>query len=59
MCMICIDIARNKLSPFEAILNLSEMVESLEEEHVNEVIELIESILGDEKIDLDFRDLKL
>ena len=59
MCIICIDIARNKLSPFEAILNLSEMVESLEEEHVNEVIELIESMLGDEKIDLNFRDLKL
>ena len=59
MCIICIDIARNKLSPFEAILNLSEMAVSLEEEHVDEVVQLIESILGDEKIDLDFKDLKL
>ncbi len=59
MCIICIDIARNKLSPFEAILNLSEMAESLEDEHVNEVVKLIESILGDERIDLNFRDLKL
>jgi|18_taG_2_1085343.scaffolds.fasta_scaffold01849_11 hypothetical protein len=59
MCIICIDIARNKLSPFEAILNLSEMAVSLEEEHVDEVVKLIESILGDEKIDLDFKDLKL
>lgn len=58
MCIICIDIARNKLSPFEAILNLSEMAVSLEEEHVDEVIKLIESMLGDEKIDLDFKDLK-
>ena len=37
MCLICIDIAREKLTSIEAFRNLREVWEELEEEHLGEV----------------------
>jgi len=39
MCMICIDLEKQKLSTREAFKNLNEMYESLGREHAQEVIE--------------------
>ena len=41
MCIICIDIEKNKLTPLEALHNFVEMADSMEEEHVEEVSDLI------------------
>ena len=59
MCLICIDIAREKLTAAEAFRNLQELWEKLEEEeHLEEVFikvidleqkELIEKYLENEK----------
>tara|TARA_Y100000310_G_scaffold196504_1_gene196584 strand:- start:3400 stop:3585 length:186 start_codon:yes stop_codon:yes gene_type:complete len=41
MCLICIDLKRQKLTSVEARRNLSEVCEKMEEEHIIEVIEKI------------------
>jgi hypothetical protein len=41
MCIICVDLQKGLLTPFEATRNLSEMIETLDEEHVEEVLALI------------------
>ena len=41
MCLICIDLARQKLTSVEARRNLGEVCEQMEEEHIIEVIEKI------------------
>ena len=38
MCLICIDIARERLTSIEAFRNLREVWEELEEEHLGEVL---------------------
>jgi len=44
MCIICVELQNNKLSPWEATRNLSEMIEEIEEEHALEVLDLILTI---------------
>jgi len=41
MCMICVDMQKNKLTHEEARKNLSEIHKSLDKDHVLEVIKLI------------------
>jgi RNase H-fold protein (predicted Holliday junction resolvase) len=41
MCIICIDLEKERLSTQEAFRNLNEMYDSLEEEHVKEVVEIL------------------
>ena len=41
MCLICIDLDRQKLTSVEARRNLGEVFEKMEEEHIIEVIEKI------------------
>ena len=44
MCIICIELKKGSLMPWEAARNLKEMSESLDSEHVEEVIDLIATI---------------
>ena len=37
MCIICVELDKNKLTPWEARRNLTEMRENLDEEHAREV----------------------
>ena len=37
MCIICVELEKNKLSPWEAKRNLTEMVEKIGEDHTREV----------------------
>jgi len=48
MCIICIEMDKNKLTPWEAKRNLGEMVNSLDEEHVREVENKISDAIFDE-----------
>ncbi len=41
MCIICIDLERERLSTQEAFRNLNEMYDSLDEEHIKEVVEIL------------------
>lgn len=44
MCIICIDLIKNKLTPSEARRNLKEMIEDISEDHFVEVLDLIDDI---------------
>jgi len=48
MCIICIEMDKNKLSPWEAKKNLSEMVEKIGEHHAREVENKISEAIYDE-----------
>ena len=41
MCIICVDLIKNKLNSLEARRNLDEMHTTLKKEHVHEVLQLI------------------
>ena len=41
MCLICVQLSKDLLTVPEAWINLHEMSETLEEEHVEEVLDLI------------------
>ena len=41
MCIICVDLAKNKLTAAEARSNLKEMIDDMSEEHFIEVLDLI------------------
>ena len=41
MCIICLELQKGLLTPFEATRNLTEMVEQIDEDHLKEVFELI------------------
>jgi len=41
MCLICIEMSKNKLKSSEAWSNFSEMYETIEEEHIAEVFDKI------------------
>ncbi len=45
MCIICIDIEKNLLSPFEARRNLTEMFDSLELNHIKDVQDKISELI--------------
>tara|TARA_R100001509_G_scaffold162188_1_gene133199 strand:+ start:70 stop:267 length:198 start_codon:yes stop_codon:yes gene_type:complete len=50
MCIICIEIEKNRILPWEASRNLLEMSESLDPEHVLEVLDLISKIENENQI---------
>jgi len=41
MCIICLELQKGLLTPFEATRNLTEMVEQIDEDHLQEVFEII------------------
>jgi len=41
MCIICVDLKKDKLSSIEARKNLEEMHTTLEKEHIHEILQLI------------------
>jgi hypothetical protein len=41
MCIICLELQKGLLTPFEATRNLTEMVEQIDEDHLKEVFEII------------------
>lgn len=41
MCIICIELEKDKLSPLEALINLGEMAEVVGQDHVLEVLDLV------------------
>jgi|1_EtaG_2_1085319.scaffolds.fasta_scaffold09957_3 hypothetical protein len=52
MCIICIEIQNNKLSPWEAARNLREMIEEISEDHLIEVEEIISAYMLDAKCEM-------
>ena len=41
MCIICVELEKDKLSPLEALINLGEMAEVVGQDHVLEVLDLV------------------
>ena len=50
MCKICIELEKGSLMPWEANRNLKEMSEVLDDEHIEEVKELIQLVQLEEKL---------
>lgn len=48
MCIICVELDKNKLSPWEAKRNLGEMVEKIGLEHTREVENKISDLIFEE-----------
>ena len=48
MCIICVELDKNKLTPWEARKNLTEMVEKIGDEHVREVENKISDLIYEE-----------
>ena len=48
MCIICVEMEKNKLTPWEAKRNLSEMVAEIGEKHAREVENNISDMIYDE-----------
>ena len=48
MCIICVELDKKKLSPWEAKVNLSEMIEKIGHEHAREVENKISDAILDE-----------
>lgn len=44
MCLICVDLAKGKLTAKEAKGNLKEMIEDISDDHFLEVLDLIDDI---------------
>jgi len=59
MCIICIELEKNKLTPREAWRNLGEVQDSLEKEHLEEVVDLIWDKLHSRLLDNDDKELDL
>ena len=55
MCIICVELDKNKLSPWEAKANLSEMVDKIGPEHAREVENKISEAIY-EQINLNYGD---
>ena len=51
MCIICIEIEKNRLTGMEASRNLSEMVDTIDEEHYDEVIEKVNDLFYKEYLE--------
>ena len=52
MCIICSGLDNKSLTPWEAADNLTEMAESLEEEHLHDVYKKITHLLWLEKMNI-------
>ena len=55
MCIICVELDKNKLTPWEARRNLTEMVEKIGDEHALEVDKKISDMIF-ENINLEYGD---
>lgn len=53
MCLVCRDYKKGLISAEEAIQNISEIEDSLEEEHFIEVMDMLESDLAKKDLELD------
>ena len=53
MCLICVDLRNKKLTPIEALANYSEIQETIDEDHVPELLNLISDALMPERARLD------
>ena len=51
MCLICVELTKNKLTSIEARKNLGEMYTDLSKEHIHEVLRLIWKKEDEEYID--------
>ena len=49
MCIICVELNKGNLLPWEASRNLKEISNSLEADHIKEVINLINDVKNEEK----------
>ena len=49
MCIICVELNKGNLLPWEASRNLKEISNSLEADHIKEVINLIKDVKHEEK----------
>lgn len=49
MCLICVEFQKERMTTFEARRALGEMVESMDPDHVDEVLELLEQAEESEK----------
>ena len=49
MCLICIDLQSKKLTPFEALSNYGEIIDTIDEDHAPELLNLISSALMSER----------
>ena len=56
MCIICIDLDRGKLTPWEASRNRSEMLDVIDEDHLEELDEKIVASLKEYLIKLSIKD---
>jgi len=52
MCIICVDLEKGKLTPWEASRNRTEMLDTLDKEHLKELDEKITVILKEYLIKL-------
>ena len=50
MCIICVELDKKTLLPWEAAKNILEYSNIISEEHFEELIEKIDSLMGDEYI---------
>lgn len=50
MCIICIELEKERISPWEASKNLKEMSKALDSEHIQEVLDLIGKIKNQNNI---------
>ena len=48
MCIICVELDKNKLTPWEARKNLTEMVDKIGDEHAREVENKISDLIYEE-----------
>ena len=42
MCILCVEFEKGKLTLQETLRNLNEMLSTLEEEHINEIVKMLE-----------------
>jgi len=56
MCIICVDLDKGKLTPWEAAKNRREMVDILDQDHLNELDKKITASLTEYLEELKFKD---
>ena len=58
MCIICVELEKNKLSPWEARQNIKEMSEKIDEKHLKEVEKKIFQLENENLFDFFVKNLK-
>jgi hypothetical protein len=52
MCILCVEFEKGKLTFQETLRNLNEMLSTLEEEHIKEIIKMLEDFKKDNSKDI-------